>query len=137
MPERDDRHGGPAGDPLRYATSYHAPVLYRTVVRELVTDPAGLYVDATLGGGGHAAALLEALADEGVLVLGVKRPEEDFIGAPPPDLDLQTGLSRRLDGHVGGAGGDVSRPRGIAVLPFDAIGIVWLAFTAHALCALS
>ncbi len=60
---------------LPYATAYHAPVLCHDVIRGLVTDRAGLYVDATLGGGGHAAALLDALAPEG-RVVGIDRDAE-------------------------------------------------------------
>jgi len=60
------------GDPLRYATEYHAPVLSHDVQARLVTDPSGRYVDATLGGGGHARALLDGLGPEGV-VLGIDR----------------------------------------------------------------
>ncbi len=71
---------GAAGDPLRYATAYHAPVLARAVVELLVTDPAGLYVDATLGGGGHAEALLDALAPEG-RVIGIDRDAEALAAA--------------------------------------------------------
>jgi len=62
-------------DPLVYATGYHAPVLYKAVVAGLVTDRQGTYVDATLGGGGHAAALLNALGERG-RVVGVDRDEE-------------------------------------------------------------
>ncbi len=57
---------------LPYATPYHAPVLCHAVISGLVTRPAGLYVDATLGGGGHSAALLDALAPEG-RVVGIDR----------------------------------------------------------------
>jgi len=57
---------------LRYATDYHAPVLSHDVRTRLVTAPDGRYVDATLGGGGHARALLDALGPEGV-VLGIDR----------------------------------------------------------------
>jgi 16S rRNA (cytosine1402-N4)-methyltransferase len=57
---------------VAYATAFHAPVLCHDVVDRLITDPEGVYVDATLGGGGHAAALLEALAPGG-RVLGVDR----------------------------------------------------------------
>ncbi|MBI4364348.1 MAG: 16S rRNA (cytosine(1402)-N(4))-methyltransferase RsmH [Candidatus Latescibacteria bacterium] len=46
----------------------HVPVLKEEVVRLLLTDPNGTYVDATLGGGGHAAALLESLGGNGRVV---------------------------------------------------------------------
>jgi len=59
---------GREGDPLRFATDYHAPVLCTTVVDLLVTAPGGVYVDATLGGGGHTAALLDALAPDGRVI---------------------------------------------------------------------
>jgi 16S rRNA (cytosine1402-N4)-methyltransferase len=68
-----DRQDQPQRAP--YATGYHAPVLYKEVVDELVTDPAGTYVDGTLGGGGHAAALLDALAPEG-RVVGIDQDPE-------------------------------------------------------------
>lgn len=55
-------------DPLRFASGYHAPVLWKTVVENLVTDPDGTYVDGTLGGGGHSAALLSALGRQGRVV---------------------------------------------------------------------
>lgn len=58
-----------------YGTAYHVPVLYKAVVEGLVTNPAGCYVDATIGGGGHAAALLEALSPEGRLI-GIDRDPE-------------------------------------------------------------
>jgi 16S rRNA (cytosine1402-N4)-methyltransferase len=60
---------------LRYATDYHAPVLSHDVRTRLVTAPDGRYVDATLGGGGHARALLDALGPEGV-VLGIDRDDD-------------------------------------------------------------
>ena len=58
-----------------YATAYHAPVLASAVVDGLVTDRAGVYVDGTLGGGGHSAALLDALAP-GALVVGIDQDDE-------------------------------------------------------------
>jgi 16S rRNA (cytosine1402-N4)-methyltransferase len=67
-------------DPLRYATDYHAPVLSHDVRTRLVTAPDGRYVDATLGGGGHARALLDALGPEGV-VLGVDRDPDALAAA--------------------------------------------------------
>ncbi len=46
----------------------HVPVLKEEAVQLLLTDPSGTYVDATLGGGGHAAAILESLGVDGRLV---------------------------------------------------------------------
>jgi 16S rRNA (cytosine1402-N4)-methyltransferase len=40
-----------------------------------VTDPAGVYVDGTLGGGGHTAALLDALGPDAT-VFGIDRDPE-------------------------------------------------------------
>ena len=72
--------GGGGVDPLRYATAYHAPVLAAETVAGLVTDPAGLYVDGTLGGGGHSAALLDALGPD-ALVVGIDRDPEAIAAA--------------------------------------------------------
>ncbi len=51
-----------------YATAYHAPVLSHTVLKYLVTDIDGTYVDATAGGGGHVAAILSVLSPKGRVV---------------------------------------------------------------------
>ena len=67
--------GGGVDAPLRYATAYHAPVLAAETLDLLVTDPAGLYVDGTLGGGGHSAALLDALGPD-ALVVGIDQDPE-------------------------------------------------------------
>ncbi|MEM6326299.1 MAG: 16S rRNA (cytosine(1402)-N(4))-methyltransferase RsmH [Bacteroidota bacterium] len=67
--------GAEAGGASPYATGYHDPVLVRETVDLLVTDPAGVYVDGTLGGGGHTAALLDALAPEATVV-GIDRDPE-------------------------------------------------------------
>ena len=49
--------------------AYHVPVMVEEVVTGLVTDPSGVYVDATAGGGGHAEALLRALGERGHLLV--------------------------------------------------------------------
>ncbi|MDB4949233.1 MAG: Ribosomal small subunit methyltransferase [Gemmatimonadetes bacterium] len=45
--------------PLPHATGYHAPVMVREVMDALRPERGGTYLDGTLGGGGHAEALLE------------------------------------------------------------------------------
>jgi len=50
---------------------HHLPVMVEEVVELLQPVPTGLYVDATLGGGGHAAALLHARPD--LRLLGIDR----------------------------------------------------------------
>ena len=49
----------------------HAPVMVREVVALVGEVPAGLFVDATVGGGGHAAAILAARPD--LRLLGIDR----------------------------------------------------------------
>jgi 16S rRNA (cytosine1402-N4)-methyltransferase len=48
--------------------SYHEPVLCGEVLGFLLTDPGGVYVDATVGGGGHAERILEKLTDTARLI---------------------------------------------------------------------
>ena len=48
--------------------NYHDPVLLHLSVDSLVTDPSGVYVDATFGGGGHSRAILEKLSADGRLI---------------------------------------------------------------------
>lgn len=47
---------------------YHTPVLVEKVLEYLITKADGVYVDATLGGGGHSEKILERLLPTGVLV---------------------------------------------------------------------
>jgi len=88
-------------DPMQYATEYHAPVLVREVVDHLVTNEGGRYVDATLGGGGHAAALLDALGDEG-RVLGIDR-DADALAAARSRLSaaVEAGRFQAVQGTFG------------------------------------
>ena len=48
-------------------TVYHVPVLLQAYVDGLVADPAGVYVDATFGGGGHSREIVSRLSPEGHL----------------------------------------------------------------------
>ena len=49
-------------------SEYHNPVLLEKSVRALITDPSGVYVDATFGGGGHSRRILESLGPDGRLL---------------------------------------------------------------------
>ena len=46
---------------------YHNPVLLDRSVEDLVTNPDGIYVDVTFGGGGHSRKILKSLSQEGKL----------------------------------------------------------------------
>jgi 16S rRNA (cytosine1402-N4)-methyltransferase len=59
--------------------SYHEPVLANGIVEFFASLPAGVVVDATLGGGGHSEALL--LAAPQLRVLGVDRDPEARVAA--------------------------------------------------------
>lgn len=47
---------------------YHLPVLLQESVDLLITDAKGIYIDGTLGGGGHAAQICQKLVSGGKLL---------------------------------------------------------------------
>ncbi|SVD98965.1 uncharacterized protein METZ01_LOCUS451819, partial [marine metagenome] len=47
------------------ACYHHISVLKTEVIDTLIENTAGVYVDGTLGGGGHTGAILEKLDDKG------------------------------------------------------------------------
>jgi len=50
----------------------HKPIMTTEVIEGLLTDTCACYLDGTLGGGGHSAALLEHL-DSGASLIGLDR----------------------------------------------------------------
>ena len=62
----------------------HVPVMPDTVLEYLDCRPGGIYVDCTLGGGGHAGRILEKIGPDGVLIAmdmdeeAVKRAEGEL-----------------------------------------------------------
>ena len=46
---------------------YHNPVLLKQSVDDLVTNPNGIYVDCTFGGGGHSREIISRLSEKGKL----------------------------------------------------------------------
>ena len=49
------------------SSGYHIPVMLHECIDALAIKPAGTYVDATFGGGGHARELMRRLGREGRL----------------------------------------------------------------------
>lgn len=64
---RSLKNGEEEGREQMLGGAYHRPVLLREAIDWLVTDPTGIYVDGTIGGGGHAAAILQRLKPPGKL----------------------------------------------------------------------
>ena len=49
-------------------SEYHTPVLLEESVSALITNPSGIYADATFGGGGHTAGVLSRLHEDGFVI---------------------------------------------------------------------
>ena len=55
--------------------TFHRPVLKNEIITLLDPKPGGLYIDATLGGGGLGAEILERTGPDGLLI-GIDRDPE-------------------------------------------------------------
>jgi 16S rRNA (cytosine1402-N4)-methyltransferase len=53
----------------------HVPVLFREVLELLQPRPGGLYIDGTVGAGGHAAGILQATAPDGWVLAFDRDPQ--------------------------------------------------------------
>ena len=59
---------------------HHVPVLLNETVKGLNIKPAGVYVDCTLGGGGHAYEIVRRMAESGLLI-GIDQDAEAVAAA--------------------------------------------------------
>lgn len=61
--------------------TYHIPALLNESMEILSVRPNGIYVDATLGGGGHSRAILSRLGPDGRLI-AIDQDQEAVVNAP-------------------------------------------------------
>ena len=107
VPARDAADLHPTG-----SGSYHEPVMVAEVLEQLALRDDGLYLDGTVGGGGHTRAILEACA--GCRVIAVDRDPEALAEARSA-LAGFTGRVRFLHERFDEAVGDPEvRDRGLA-----------------------
>ena len=70
------------------AEFYHVPVLYEECMNNLNIKPDGIYVDGTLGGGGHAYGIGQRLSEKGLLI-GIDRDQDALDAAAKRLTPLQ------------------------------------------------
>lgn len=63
------------GVTTQYSSTYHTPVLVREVLEYLQVGPGKVYLDGTLGGGGHTQAILDASTPDGRVVALDRDPQ--------------------------------------------------------------
>lgn len=79
--------------------AYHKPVMVREIIDGLLLCPGKTVVDVTLGGGGHARAMLDVITPGGCLV-GIDR-DQDAIVAATMRLDKPGFRVRLVKGRMG------------------------------------
>jgi 16S rRNA (cytosine1402-N4)-methyltransferase len=85
LPMSDPRAEEPGGVPGQMTASFeHRPVMVERIVELFGPVPAGTVVDATVGGGGHARALLEAHGH--LRLIGLDR-DADAVAAAAGELE--------------------------------------------------
>ncbi|HUG40487.1 MAG TPA: 16S rRNA (cytosine(1402)-N(4))-methyltransferase RsmH [Longimicrobiales bacterium] len=87
-------------------SGYHAPVLVDEVVRLLRPERGGLYLDGTVGGGGHSEAILRAGREAGARVIGVDRDPEALAEA----AERLSEHAARFEGRRGNFADEAERP---------------------------
>ncbi len=81
-------------------SEYHIPVMLAESLSALVTNPDGIYADATFGGGGHTAGLLSRLHGGG-RVIAFDRDADALANAPEdPRLTLVHNNFRYIENYA-------------------------------------
>ena len=81
-------------------SEYHIPVMLAESISALVTNPDGIYADATFGGGGHTAELLSRL-QKGGKVIAFDRDADALSNAPEdPRLTLVHNNFRFIENYA-------------------------------------
>ena len=95
------------------APSAHLTVLAAPAVGHLVTDPSGVYVDATFGRGGHSRLILSRLSARGRLIAMDRDPQAAEAAAAITDTRFHFAHTRfsRLSATLAAMG--VTRPQGL------------------------
>jgi 16S rRNA (cytosine1402-N4)-methyltransferase len=95
------------------APSAHLTVLAEPAVGHLVTDPSGIYVDATFGRGGHSRLILSRLSARGRLIAMDRDPQAAEAAAAITDTRFHFAHTRfsRLSATLAAMG--VTRPQGL------------------------
>ncbi len=60
---------------MKYDTNYHKPIMVDEIEELLAIKSDGIYVDGTLGGGGHSEMILDNLGDNGLLI-GIDKDDD-------------------------------------------------------------
>ncbi len=83
-------------------TAYHTPVMIEESITGLAIKPNGIYLDGTLGGGGHFKMIVESLHTSGTAV-GIDRDSEaihwvkEHIGQPACNVILEQSTFSQFD----------------------------------------
>lgn len=102
--------------------SDHITVLEREAVDALAIDPAGTYVDATYGGGGHSARILAELGPAGKLIAFDADPIARLRDRDPRARLIHANfraLGTQLDALAAGAVNGVLYDLGVSSMQFD------------------
>ncbi len=84
---------------VMHPTTFHVPILLHETVDLLFTNPKGIYIDGTIGGGGHSSEILHNLHRTGRLI-GIDR-DNDAVMYCRNRFSAQSDQIRVVQGEIG------------------------------------